>query len=317
MTRILLALSLLAVPFAVHAQSSDGRWGEGSWSGDDEYSDPEPRAASPRDGYASDWDRGEEPPPPPDDRYDAGPTMADFHEGLDGYGRWMDTADYGIVWQPSAVLYYWHPYWDGRWVWTHAGWTWVTGEPWGWATYHYGRWAYLGGTGWVWLPGRVWAPAWVAWRYGDGYAGWCPLGPHGAVMDNPRYWVFVDAGSFLEPVRTHAVPMPQVTFPRVRPLLIARPGPQAGPAPRMVEKHTRVPVRAVPVIDARTRNHPIVTSSGAVPMYRPQTAPIARSRPVQKYSTVPARGSQPAKPSSHESSKPASAPRAAPANSKH
>jgi hypothetical protein len=301
MTRYLLALVLLVLPLAASAQSSDGVWGEGGWSGDDQYSDPESAAASPRDGYATDSD-GEEPPAPPDDRYEAGPTMADFHEGLDSYGRWVDTPDYGLVWMPSAVGYSWHPYWDGRWVRTHAGWTWVSSEPWGWATYHYGRWAYLSGTGWAWLPGRVWAPAWVAWRFGDGFAGWCPLGPRGSVWDDPRYWVFVPSNSFLEPVRTHAVPMPQVTFPRVRPLAVGHPGPRAGPAPRAIEKLTRVAVRAVPVVDARTRAHPAVMPSGAVPMYRPRTAPIARSQPVQRYGTVPARGT--AKPSSSKPSSP-------------
>ena len=35
----------------------------------------------------------------------------------------------------------------------------------------------LAGTGWVWVPGYTWAPAWVSWRYGDGYAGWAPLPP--------------------------------------------------------------------------------------------------------------------------------------------
>jgi len=50
-------------------------------------------------------------------------------------------------------------------------------EPWGWATYHYGRWVNLDGTGWCWVPGYTWAPAWVSWRYGDGYCGWAPLPP--------------------------------------------------------------------------------------------------------------------------------------------
>jgi hypothetical protein len=54
---------------------------------------------------------------------------------------------------------------------------WVSDEPWGWATYHYGRWANVDGTGWVWVPGYQWAPAWVSWRYGGGYAGWAPLPP--------------------------------------------------------------------------------------------------------------------------------------------
>jgi hypothetical protein len=308
--RACLALALLLAPLASRAQS-DGRWGEGTWSGDDEYSDTTPSAASPLDGYAD-----EAPPPPYDDRFDeAGPTMSDFHEGLDAYGRWVDSSEYGVVWQPASVGYAWHPYWDGRWVFTHSGWTWVSAEPWGWATYHYGRWTYLGDRGWVWLPGRVWSPAWVAWRYGDGYAGWCPMGPHGAVWDNPRYWVFVDSGNLLEPVRGHAVAMPQVTFPRVRPLPIGRPGPHAGPAPRMVEKQTRVPIHAVPVVDAHSRAHPMLMPSGAVPMYRPRTAPITRAQPVtSKYWNVPTRAAAPAaKPSTSSGGKGLPAP----AGSKH
>jgi hypothetical protein len=126
----------------------------------------------------------------------------------------------------------------------------------------------------------------------------------------------VDAGNFLQPVRGHAVPMPQVTFPRVRPLPVRHPGPRAGPVPRIVEKQTRIPVRAVPIVDARTRLHPQVMPSGAVPMYRPKTAPIARSQPGQRYWAVPARSGAPAaKPSSGGSSH--SGAKAVPVGSRH
>ncbi|HXO42039.1 MAG TPA: DUF6600 domain-containing protein, partial [Thermoanaerobaculia bacterium] len=47
----------------------------------------------------------------------------------------------------------------------------------GWATYHYGRWAYDSDYGWEWIPGYEWGPAWVAWRNGGGYIGWAPLPP--------------------------------------------------------------------------------------------------------------------------------------------
>ena len=30
-----------------------------------------------------------------------------------------------------------------------------------------GRWFFDDSYGWVWVPGSEWAPAWVAWRYGD------------------------------------------------------------------------------------------------------------------------------------------------------
>jgi hypothetical protein len=56
---------------------------------------------------------------------------------------------------------------------------WISQDPWGGIPYHYGRWAYDAYYGWLWVPGddEVWAPAWVAWRYGGGYVGWAPLPP--------------------------------------------------------------------------------------------------------------------------------------------
>jgi hypothetical protein len=54
---------------------------------------------------------------------------------------------------------------------------WLEEEPWGWAAFHYGRWAFDERLGWVWVPGNTWAPAWVAWRSGQGYIGWAPLAP--------------------------------------------------------------------------------------------------------------------------------------------
>src|SRR5262249_60698311 len=56
-------------------------------------------------------------------------------------------------------------------------WTWVSSESFGWATYHYGRWAYDPDYGWIWVPGSEWGPAWVDWQEGDGYVGWAALPP--------------------------------------------------------------------------------------------------------------------------------------------
>ncbi len=204
--------------------------------------------------------------------------MDDFRSGLDRYGRWVETPEYGWVWQPTQVGSRWQPYWDGRWMWTTAGWTWVTDEPWGWATYHYGRWAMLDGVGWIWLPGRVWGPAWVAWRWGGGYAGWCPLGPRGVVYAQPRSWVFVETPNFLTPVRHHAVPVSVVAtvWRRAQPMPIVRPSPRAGPPPGVVEQHTRVPVRAVPIVEAESRTATRPLASGVLPVWRPRTVPYSR-----------------------------------------
>ena len=111
----------------------------------------------------------------------AGPTSgySTFYTKLEPYGGWIETSDYGYVWQPRETesSRSWRPYTNGRWVYTDAGCTWISEEPFGWATYHYGRWTRLRGIGWVWVPGNQWAPAWVSWRKGNDYVGWAPLPP--------------------------------------------------------------------------------------------------------------------------------------------
>src|SRR5437016_10137230 len=102
-----------------------------------------------------------------------------FYARLEAHGEWLETADYGYVWQPREAerSRSWRPYTNGRWVYTDAGWTWISEESFGWATYHYGRWTRLRGIGWVWVPGNEWAPAWVSWRKSNDYVGWAPLPP--------------------------------------------------------------------------------------------------------------------------------------------
>lgn len=105
-----------------------------------------------------------------------------FYNNLSG-GSWVEVADYGYCWQPDLAVSNasWRPYSDGYWAYTDLGWTWVSYEDFGWATYHYGRWTLLSDYGWVWVPGRdadlEWAPAWVSWRTGGEYIGWAPLPP--------------------------------------------------------------------------------------------------------------------------------------------
>jgi len=110
---------------------------------------------------------------------DAPESYDTFYRKLEPFGAWRETSDYGYVWQPQQAHGSgdWRPYADGRWAYTDAGWTWVSEEPFGWATYHYGRWIRLRNVGWVWVPGEEWAPAWVSWRTSDEYVGWAPLPP--------------------------------------------------------------------------------------------------------------------------------------------
>ncbi len=103
-----------------------------------------------------------------------------FYNTLSPYGNWVQVDGYGWCWQPTVgvVQASWQPYCDdGRWVYTDCGWYWNSYYSWGWAPFHYGRWYHHHRHGWVWYPGNVWGPAWVTWRYYDGYCGWAPLPP--------------------------------------------------------------------------------------------------------------------------------------------
>ena len=75
------------------------------------------------------------------------------YEDLDTYGAWTVEASYGNVWFPRVAQGGWVPYRDGHWAWIDPwGWTWVDDQPWGFAPFHYGRWAYFD-RGWGWIPG--------------------------------------------------------------------------------------------------------------------------------------------------------------------
>ncbi len=237
MNRFLLAtLLLLAVP--AFAQGWDPGYGD-------------------QDGYASDSGYG--------------PTFEDFRNDaeLSWNGEWIDTPEYGTVWQPQHVSDDWQPYLYGRWVWTDAGWAWASDEPFGWAVYHYGQWAFSPAVGWLWIPGSVWAPAWVSWRWTDGYAAWCPLGPHRTAYQ-AGLWVVVPSRRFLEPVRHNVVPL------RQRPgwPLPARTEPRAGPPVAAVERAVGRAVRPLPIHDGPTPGS-TRAGSGGVTVYRPRTAPVA------------------------------------------
>src|SRR6266705_2125054 len=142
-----------------------------------------------------------------------------FYNNLSG-GNWIEVGDYGYGWQPDIAVSdsNWRPYSDGYWAYTDVGWTWVSYEDFGWATYHYGRWSRLADYGWVWFPGSdlEWGPAWVSWRVGGGYCGWAPLPPRGPGIAfsggnigfgvdvefdiGPAYYNFIDVRYIGEPV---------------------------------------------------------------------------------------------------------------------
>src|SRR5438046_10071425 len=95
-----------------------------------------------------------------------------FYDNLNG-GNWYQVADYGYVWQPDAATSAeWRPYTDGYWAYTDVGWTWVSYEDFGWATYHYGRRVRLAAYGWRWVPAYEWRPPWVSRRTGGNKNRW-------------------------------------------------------------------------------------------------------------------------------------------------
>jgi hypothetical protein len=146
---------------------------------------------------------------------------------LDAAGTWSNDPNYGAVWMPTGMGPDWAPYRTGHWAWIGPwGWTWVDDAPWGYAPFHYGRWAYVRG-GWGWIPGPVvvsvrpvYSPALVAWVGGPSFGvsvgigggpavGWFALGPrevfYPSYAYSPRYiervnvtnTVIVDRGVFV------------------------------------------------------------------------------------------------------------------------
>ncbi len=89
-------------------------------------------------------------------------------------GSWA-SVDGQYAWRPR-VDSTWRPYTNGRWASTRSGLTWVSAEPWGWVTSHYGNWDYRPDSGWLWFPGTRYSPAWVYWYWGPTHVGWCPTG---------------------------------------------------------------------------------------------------------------------------------------------
>ncbi len=137
-----------------------------------------------------------------------------FYQHLAPYGHWMDVSGYGYCWSPTISTARWRPYVDGNWAWSSMGWTWQSNEPFGWATYHYGRWINLSRHGWVWVPGCEWSPGWVSWRQSREYVGWAPLPPEiGACRDvyrdcdsrynlGPSSYTFITTNHFVRPSYT-------------------------------------------------------------------------------------------------------------------
>jgi hypothetical protein len=143
-----------------------------------------------------------------------------FYDSLEPYGEWLDVGDYGYVWHPANVGAEWRPYTDGHWVFTDAGWTWLSDEPFGWATYHYGRWVNVVSTGWVWVPDTEWGPAWVSWRRSPRHIGWAPLPPEAQFRPTITISAWADAYYDIGPGFYSFVDVRQFGAPRLREVVL-------------------------------------------------------------------------------------------------
>src|SRR5262249_12000084 len=163
----------------------------------------------------------------------------------------------------------WAPYGNGCWPPTDWGGYWVSDEPWGWATYHYGRWDWHARFGWIWVPQTQWAPAWVCWREGGGYVGWAPLRPSvsigvslGAVDYEPAFashaFVFVERRRMLEPLRPRTVGVNNtqvinktVNITKVN--VVTKTVINEGPRVDVIERESRRKVQTIPAREFRHR----------------------------------------------------------------
>ncbi len=166
-----------------------------------------------------------------------------FYTSLKDGGEWLQSEKYGYVFQPRVAVEKanWKPYSDGYWGETDQGWAWVSNEDFGWATYHYGRWAKLAETGWVWVPGYEWAASWVSWRSspkasgrggapalvsgrggparrssGSGrteYIGWAPLPPEAAFDYDTGFASSVEVTYDIGPANYNFVPVESFCSP--------------------------------------------------------------------------------------------------------
>ena len=146
-----------------------------------------------------------------------------FYQGLQSGGHWFKDPTYGEVWQPDVAASdgTWRPYSDGHWAYTDEGWTWLSNEDFGWATYHYGRWARRSDTGWIWIPGSRWAPAWVSWRESSDHVGWAPLPPEVADESQTRVGGWVDNYYDIGPTAYSFVKIGDLSRPTYRNVILA------------------------------------------------------------------------------------------------
>lgn len=267
----LAALSMLAV------SCSAPRYADAQTNGGYYTPQPPPAAQQPQDDdYA--YDQGSN----VEDQQDV--DFNTFYDALSPYGTWENDGEYGQVWvsnEPDFTPYYS----NGNWAYSDAGWAWVSNYSWGWAPFHYGRWAFRGH--WMWVPGYDWAPAWVSWRTGGDYYGWAPLGPGISIG------VGVGYGGYMAPERWNFCPRNYIASGHYNNYCVDRSRNVtiinnttiinnvssyrntryvAGPQRRDVERYTNTRITAMPIRNAG-RPGATTVNRGSIQMYRPTVRP--------------------------------------------
>lgn len=106
----------------------------------------------------------------------------DPQTALNGMGQWVQIDDENYFVPDQSQLQDedggdWQPYQRGYWNYDdQKSWTWVSYEPFGWLTDHYGVWRHHSRHGWIWLPfrDRHYEPHTVTWFDDGNYVGWYP-----------------------------------------------------------------------------------------------------------------------------------------------
>jgi len=102
-----------------------------------------------------------------------------FYDTLSLYGGWVEVEGYGRCWRPTVVIYdsSWQPYCNhGHWIYTDAGWYWVSDYSWGSCAFHYGRWFHDARFGWCWRePSSAPKAPWL----------WLPLSAPSSALPGP------------------------------------------------------------------------------------------------------------------------------------
>jgi len=227
----------------------------------------------------------------------------EFYDNLSQYGTWVQDDQYGDVWVPDVDDDF-RPYaTNGYWVQTDYGTTWLSDYPWGWATFHYGRWRYDDYYGWEWIPGHEWAPAWVSWRQGGGYYGWAPMGPGisisislggGGGYTDDHYWVYAPqryitsryiSRYYAPPTRVNVI-VRNTTIIRNTYVYNNRTY-ITGPRPAEIQRVTRRPVNVYKINDApRPGEVRVGVNTKTINIYRPQIRKAPDARPTRVVSAT-------------------------------